>query len=430
MEKWKDIEFAKFAKLTKGISYTSADYCKEGEGAIFITLKCIAKAGGFSQRGIKYYKGFIPTKQLIKKGDLLFANTDITRDGDIVGCPVYLPDLGSDSLITMSMDLSRVDFINERIDPKFIYYQLMIDSTRKFMKENSSGSTVLHLNTSKVYSLKLSIPESKLEQTRIAEILSTADAAIAHTEALIAKYQRIKTGLMQDLLTRGIDEQGNIRSEDTHRFVKKQGMRVPEEWEVDVLDSLITAVDAQPNHRTPKAVEDGIPYLGINDIDDLGNIDLKKCRKVSPTILREHNQRYTLNKGDIIFGKIGTIGEPKRINALKNVAISANVILIQPKETPGFIFWLLNSAFIMNQVKNSIHSTSQPAFGMEKIRSLKILVPPKKEREEIEVSLNNFDFHLKYEQKSLAKLHALKTGLMQDLLSGRVRVKINENSHE
>ena len=56
------------------------------------------------------------------------------------------------------------------------------------------------------------------EQTKIAEILSTVDRAIEQTEALIAKQQRIKTGLMQDLLTRGIDEHGNLRSEQTHEF--------------------------------------------------------------------------------------------------------------------------------------------------------------------------------------------------------------------
>ena len=56
-------------------------------------------------------------------------------------------------------------------------------------------------------------PKSTTEQIKIAEILSTVDRAIEQTEALIAKQQRIKTGLMQDLLTRGIDEHGNLRSE-------------------------------------------------------------------------------------------------------------------------------------------------------------------------------------------------------------------------
>ena len=73
---------------------------------------------------------------------------------------------------------------------------------------------------------------AKLEQTKIAEILSTVDQAIEQTEALTAKQQRIKTGLMQDLLTRGIDENGNLRSEETHEFKDSPLGRIPVEWDV------------------------------------------------------------------------------------------------------------------------------------------------------------------------------------------------------
>jgi len=74
--------------------------------------------------------------------------------------------------------------------------------------------------------LRFEIPE----QSKIAEVLSTVDRAIEQTEALIAKQQRIKTGLMQDLLTKGIDEHGNIRSEKTHKFKDSPVGRIPEEW--------------------------------------------------------------------------------------------------------------------------------------------------------------------------------------------------------
>ncbi len=86
---------------------------------------------------------------------------------------------------------------------------------------------------------------------------------------------------------------------------------------------------------------------GSND-----NVDYKKCRKVSNTVLAEHNRRYTLRDGDIIFGKTGTIGEPKRLKAWAIITISANVILIQPHDTSDFVFLVLNSEHIQTQVKN------------------------------------------------------------------------------
>lgn len=166
--------------------------------------------------------------------------------------------------------------------------------------------------------------------------------------------------------------------------------------------------------------------MGISDIDENGNINYKKCRKVSVSVLAEHNKRYKLRTGDIIFGKIGTIGEPKRLQAWQDITISANVILIQPNETPDFIYWVLNSEYINRQVKNTIHSTTQPAFGMEKIRALTILIPPKPERERIQEILNQNELNIMNTKKSLAKLQSIKTGLMQDLLSGKVRVKLKE----
>ena len=80
--------------------------------------------------------------------------------------------------------------------------------------------------------IELSLPISESEQTKIAEILSTVDQAIEQTQDLIAKQQRVKTGLTQDILTRGIDEHGNLRGEQTHQFKNSPLGRIPVKWDV------------------------------------------------------------------------------------------------------------------------------------------------------------------------------------------------------
>ena len=87
------------------------------------------------------------------------------------------------------------------------------------------------------------LPIDKAEQAKIAEVLSTVDRAIEQTEALIAKQQRIKTGLTQDLLTRGIDEHGNIRSEKAHEFKDSPLGRIPVEWACDRLGLHLTTIE-------------------------------------------------------------------------------------------------------------------------------------------------------------------------------------------
>lgn len=82
----------------------------------------------------------------------------------------------------------------------------------------SQGSTFEAINSDALNSWPIGYPSEEVDQGKIAEILSTVDWAIERTDALIAKHERIRTGLMQDLLTRGIDEHGNLRSESTHKF--------------------------------------------------------------------------------------------------------------------------------------------------------------------------------------------------------------------
>lgn len=270
----------------------------------------------------------------------------------------------------------------------------------------------------------LQLPKDKTEQTTIANILSKTDQAIAHTEALIAKYTQIKTGLMQDLLSKGIDENGNIRSEQTHEFKDSPLGRIPQEWEVKKMGDLILAIDPQPDHRTPPAFVDGVPYVGISDFISNGEIDIKNCRKVGFNVLDKQRNSFSIELGDLIFGKIGTIGKPKILPDFNKLhfTLSANVILIKPIECPDFIYWSLVSDYISNQVSLAIHSTSQPAFGMEKIRDLNVLTPKPEERDRITEKLKKIDELFSKEHIKLSKLQSLKTGLMQDLLSGKVRV--------
>src|SRR5690606_28859919 len=112
-----------------------------------------------------------------------------------------------------------------------IFYYLQKDKSW-FEKMASQAINQASINQSTIKNFPLFIPKDKSEQTAIAHILSTVDKAIEGTEKLIAKYKRIKTGLMQDLLTKGIDENGNIRSEKTHKFKDSPLGRIPVEWEV------------------------------------------------------------------------------------------------------------------------------------------------------------------------------------------------------
>lgn len=125
----------------------------------------------------------------------------------------------------------------EEVDTKYLYFDLL--NILYYINANYfQGSGLKHLQKKDLKKHQILFPEKPKEQTQIATILSKVDEAIAQTEQLIAKYTRIKTGLMQDLLTKGIDENGNIRSEQTHEFKDSPLGRIPKEWECLELQTL------------------------------------------------------------------------------------------------------------------------------------------------------------------------------------------------
>lgn len=284
------------------------------------------------------------------------------------------------------------------------------------------GGTRSKLNQSALRKIPILIPNDKAEQSKIAEILETVDRSIEQTEALIAKQQRIKTGLMQDLLTKGIDKHGNIRSEETHEFKNSPLGRIPVEWNVVELSNLANAIDPQPDHRTPAEVSDGIPYIGISDIDSDGYINFSRARKISREAFAKQQKAFKISNGDFIFGKIGTIGKPFKLPIDYNYALSANVILLKPFETHSFIYWWMASEMANNLVMLDLHTTSQPAFGMQKMRTFLIPKPSEDERKKIGKLFDEFEKDFMYEKRIHEKLMSIKTALMQDLLTGKKRV--------
>lgn len=315
--------------------------------------------------------------------------------------------------------------VSSELVPEYLFR--VVDFNYDWIQGQRTGTGVPHVPKDLKTIFKVNYPPLP-QQQKIAKILSTVDAVIEQTESAIAKYQAIKQGLMHDLFTHGIDvNTGKLRPtpQDAPDLYKESVLGlIPRDWEVQELGEFIEAIDPQPSHRTPPEFHNGTPYLGINDIQN-GEVQLSKCRLVNPEVLIEHKKRYSISEGDIIFGKIGTIGSPKRLSLPQSYSLSANVILIKPFRNKDLVYHYLNSKNVENQISRKIHTTSQPAFGMEKIRSLLFFNIPQIEANILEKKLNSIDQKIQTEQQALSKYQQLKAGLLQDLLTGKVAVSVD-----
>jgi type I restriction enzyme S subunit len=287
------------------------------------------------------------------------------------------------------------------------------------------GGTRAKLNQSALRSITIELPEKESEQSKIAEILSTVDRAIEQTENLNTKQQRIKTGLMQDLLTRGIDEQGNLRSEETHEFKDSPLGRIPVEWEVSPAHSLCSAV-VDCKNRTPALRSDGYPVIRTPNVRDgrfiYGNLTFtnKKSYEI-------WTARGKPRVGDVIITREAPFGEACLIpHDICNACLGQRMMMYQTDPSlldHKYLVYTIYSERIQKRLFELAGGSTVGHIRVGDIRNLPIAHPLNVE-EQLKISniLSGVDLLLEQSRKELIKYSALKKGLMQDLITGKVRV--------
>ncbi|GAG09370.1 unnamed protein product, partial [marine sediment metagenome] len=191
------------------------------------------------------------------------------------------------------------------LNPKYLKYFIQTSHFKNNVINNVAGSVRESLNYSSLEMFDFSYPISISEQNRNAEILETVDETIEKTDAIIEKYKRIKQGLMQELLTRGIDENGKIRSEETHKFKDSPLGRIPEKWEI------VKVKDIGEIEGGYAFKSDSFLLNGEYQVIKIGNLykgilDLKKNLTYLNT-LNEQEEKYTLKHLEILITLTGTI---------------------------------------------------------------------------------------------------------------------------
>ncbi|PSB53932.1 restriction endonuclease subunit S [filamentous cyanobacterium Phorm 6] len=282
------------------------------------------------------------------------------------------------------------------IDQEYLYYWL--EYVRDSVINLSSQTTQSNLNATTVKTFIVQHPENKKEQEKIAEVLSTIDRTIAQTEAIIAKQQRIKTGLMQDLLTKGIDENGNIRSEDTHEFKDSAIGRIPVEWDVETIGK-IASLQRGHDIREVEFITGNYPVIA------------------SSGVIGFHNIR-TSDSPNVVVGRKGSIGNVYYLDVDFWAHDTSLYVTNFFGNNQKYIYYL----FLYLELERFGTKSGSPSLNRSDIHPLKIALPKPLEQERISKILTQFDTSISNLKSSLKKLQYQKTGLMQDLLTGKVRV--------
>ncbi len=158
---WNVASMSELIELERGISYTS-ESIESGEGTPMINLGSISVDRSYRPEKLKFYLGKHATRHESHPGELLIACTDMTRNGDIIGCPIATPYTHQSFLF--SMDLAKVKFVSESALPSYLYFTLRTDWYHRYIKRFASGTNVQHLDIKGVYEYRETIPPIELQQ--------------------------------------------------------------------------------------------------------------------------------------------------------------------------------------------------------------------------------------------------------------------------
>ena len=274
------------------------------------------------------------------------------------------------------------------------------------------------------------------EQRRIAEILDTLDEAIRSTELVIDKLQLTKQGLLHDLLTRGLDANGELRNPERYpkQFKDSSLGQIPCSWMVCAVQNLLA--DVVPAIRSgpfgsgllkSELVSEGVPLLGIDNVH-VERFVADYVRFVPPQKAAELS-RYLVRPRDVMITIMGTVGRCCVVPDDVGEALSSKHVWTltfdQRLYSPFLACVQFNYApWVLSHLARDEQGGIMSAIRSETLRTTMLPVPPRHEQEAIESILSESQKRLDAENLNAEKLKSIKKGLADDLLSGRIRVPV------
>lgn len=313
------------------------------------------------------------------------------------------------------------------VSQSFLFWSLVNKDIRRYI----AGGTRTKLTQGELRQIEVNVPPIA-HQSKIAEILDTLDAAIRGTEAVVAKLKAMKQGLLHDLLTRGIDANGDLRpsqSEAPHLYKQTPLGWLPKEWDVIELGSLTRELTQgwSPDCPSEAALAHEWGILKTTAVVWSGYQEHENKR------LPEGMRPRPLLQVEVDDILITRAGPSSRVAVVAHVRDTRDKLMISDKlyrlrvtstHNPSFIATALSSMAVQREISKTISgmAESQTNISQAALKPLPVPIPSRREQDEIMLGLQAQSQKLRDEEDLLEKLHLLKSGLMDDLLTGRTSV--------
>lgn len=318
---------------------------------------------------------------------------------------------------------------DEYADNLFIKYWL--EANTEQLLRYAQGTTFKKIRTRAIGNLKIKVPypltnESKSEQAAIASVLSKVDEAIATVQNSIDSAERLKKGLMQNLLTGKMKPDGTFRTPEEFYIDEKFG-KIPVGWEVKKgidITSKITKGQS-PKWQGFDYQDQGILFVTSENIQD-GYIDISNP-KYLPLEFNAKIRNSQLRKGDVLINIVGaSIGRCAIFDLNVDVAnTNQAVCLFRPNDENDSVFLslYLQDETVRKRLFRTQVETARANLSLSDFRKFKFVIPKKQEQIKIANAIMHYNDEIKNLKAKIDVLSKLKKSLMQNLLTGKVRIK-------
>ncbi len=297
----------------------------------------------------------------------------------------------------------------EGTDSKFFAYDFKRHDMIQTFKRNSQGLTsdTWNLKFPTLKSVKVMVPCME-EQTKISNFFERLDTTITIHQRKLDLLKEQKKGFLQ-------------------KMFPKNGAKVPElrfagfadDWEERKLGDISKVIDPHPSHRAPAATEEGIPFIGIGDVNEVGNINYKTARIVDAKIFDEHHNRYDLSIPSIGIGRVASLGKVIRLrDDIGKYVVSPTMSVIQftNNNDLDFLYSNMNTPIFQKQFKSFSNGSTRQSVGIQDLRILMVSLPVDiEEQQKIGLFFNRLDNTIALHQRKLDLLKEQKKGFLQKM---------------
>ena len=409
---WKYVTLGSLCSSIRGVSYKPEDL-REQKSTQTVTLlrSNNIQEGGVDLNDVQNVDiAKVKQNQIMSEGDIAVCMSNGSRR--LVGKSATLKAIANNENFTVGAFCSIIK-VNEKNSRQFVRQLLKSDEYTKQVEFSLAGSAINNLKDSDVENYVFTVPPSS-EREKIASILTSVDEVIENTQKQIDKLQDLKKATMNELLTKGI---GHTEFKDSELG------RIPKSWEVVELGNSVKKPICYGIVQVGDFDSNGVKVIAIKYLGKINASHLHRSKKT----IEEKYKRSRVTSGDLLISIKGTIGRIDIVpdDFVGNISRDIARISLSSDHIPDVIQAYLESSVGKTNIAQTTVGTTRAELSIGRLVELKIPKIPLNEQVIIKQIYDSFNIEIATKFKKLSQTQSLKKSLMQDLLTGKVRVQVN-----